>query len=245
MENILYTALNKRKSFHSFNENRALKLEEITQIENYFKSIKTLCNNKIAFRLVKKETTSCPRGEYCILIYADKSDKNYLLNVGYCGEQLDLFLTSIGVGVCWYGFGRTKEKEFENLEFVIMLNIQKVEDDEFRADYIATNRVELSEFWSGDLINGVSDRVRFSPSACNSQPWLVVHKDGEITVSMTLSHKSIIPEKLKYFFHEIDMGIFLLFIELTLEKEGVDYTRSIINENNLIATYKLKGPKIN
>lgn len=240
MKNVLLDAMDKRKSFHSFKANRPLSIDEIGKIEAFFEQITTLENNKIALKLVKKETTSCSKGEYCINIYADKEDKDHLLNVGYVGEQLDLYLTSLGIGVCWYGFGRTQDKKYKDLDFIIMLNIQKVDDDEWRTDYHDTKRRSVDKFWSGEKLPGVSERCGYAPSSCNTQPWLVEHTGDKLIVSMTLSRVSIIPPRLKYFFHEIDMGIFLLFLELLLTKNGISFIRELENEEGKIATYTLK-----
>ena len=43
---------------------------------------------------IVKDSTTCKRvQEYCILLYSEKKD-NYLQNIGYLGEQLDLYLVS-------------------------------------------------------------------------------------------------------------------------------------------------------
>ena len=51
--------------------------------------------------------TSCKRGEeYCILLYSEKKG-DYLRNIGYIGEQLDLYLASLNIGAC--GLGSAKQ----------------------------------------------------------------------------------------------------------------------------------------
>ena len=44
-----------------------------------------------------------------------------------------------------------------------------------------SKRKSVEEIWEGEQIHGVSDIVRFAPSACNSQPWLVKN-NGELSV---------------------------------------------------------------
>ena len=54
---------------------------------------------------------------------------SYLHNIGYLGEQLDLYLVSQNMGTLWFGIGKTDETSFEGLEFVIMIAISKVDDE--------------------------------------------------------------------------------------------------------------------
>ena len=92
MDNKLYDMIFKRKSFHLFRNigNEKISDEEIIDIENKFKELKPLVDNiKVKIKIVKDKIT-CRRGqEYCILFYSEKKD-NYLQNIGYLGEQLDL-----------------------------------------------------------------------------------------------------------------------------------------------------------
>lgn len=74
-------------------------------------------------KIVKEEETSCKRGsEYCILLYSEKKG-NYLQNIGYIGEQLDLYLASMDIGSLWFGIGKTEEENYNGLDFVIMIAI--------------------------------------------------------------------------------------------------------------------------
>ena len=129
MDNNLYEMIFKIKSFHLFRNigNEKITLEELKDIENKFKELKPLDDSiKVKIKIVKDSTT-CIRGqEYCILFYSEKKD-NYLQNIGYLGEQLDLYLVSKNIGTLWFGIGKVKEKELDGLDFVIMIAIKKVE----------------------------------------------------------------------------------------------------------------------
>ena len=100
MNNKLYDMIFKRKSFHLFRNigNENISDEEIKDIENEFNNFKPLVQDiKVKMKIVKDFTT-CKRGqEYCILLYSEKKD-NYLQNIGYIGEQLDLYLVSKNIG---------------------------------------------------------------------------------------------------------------------------------------------------
>ena len=176
MDNNLYQMIFKRKSFHLFRNigNEKITEEELKDIENKFKELKPLQEDiKVKIKIVKDSTT-CRRGqEYCILFYSEKKD-NYLQNIGYLGEQLDLYLVSKNIGTLWFGIGKVEEKQLEGLDFVIMIAIAKVDkEDKFRKDMYKSKRKELSEIWKGDNYLDIGNIIRFAPSACNTQPWLV------------------------------------------------------------------------
>ena len=102
---------------------------------------------------------------------------NYLQNVGYLGEQLDLYLVSKNIGTLWFGIGKAEEQQLDGLDFVIMIAIAKIDsEDKFRKDMFRSKRKELSEIWYGDNYLDIANIVRFAPSACNTQPWIVETK---------------------------------------------------------------------
>jgi len=116
-----YKMIFKRKSFRRFNDTLKLSNEELHDIEEKIKCLISLVDNiEVKYRIVPRAETTCKRGEYCLLIYSQEK-ANYLLNLGYMFEQLDLYLASKDIGVCWYGMGKTQEAEYENLKFVIMM----------------------------------------------------------------------------------------------------------------------------
>lgn len=251
MDNNLYEMIFKRKSFHLFRNigNEKITLEELKDIENKFKELKPLDDSiKVKIKIVKDSTT-CIRGqEYCILFYSEKKD-NYLQNIGYLGEQLDLYLVSKNIGTLWFGIGKVKEKELDGLDFVIMIAIKKVDsEDKFRKDMYKSKRKELSEIWKGNNYLDIGNIVRFTPSACNTQPWKVVVSEKELKVYRYRKEgkRGIMPKDMVIYYNQIDIGIFLCFLELCLEKNKMDYDREVFveedheNEFNLTAVYKIK-----
>ena len=118
----------KRKSFHLFRDNKTriyfrdsgnkITEDEIKDIYSTFKTFKPLINNiKVDIKIVENNQTTCNRGqEYCILFYSENKP-NYLQNIGFLGEQLDLYLASKNIGALWFGIGKTNLATYNNLNY--------------------------------------------------------------------------------------------------------------------------------
>ena len=251
MNNNLYDMIFKRKSFHLFRNigNEHITEDELKDIENEFNNFKPLVKDiKVKMKIVKDSTT-CKRGqEYCVLLYSEKKD-NYLQNIGYIGEQLDLYLVSKNIGTLWFGIGKVEEKQLDGLDFVIMIAIAKIDDEtKFRKDMYKSKRKELSEIWNGDYYLDIANIVRFTPSACNTQPWFVESSEKELKVYRYRKpgKRGIMPVDMVKHYNQIDIGIFLCFVELCLNKNNIKYERTLYieenvdNEKNLTAIYKIK-----
>jgi hypothetical protein len=251
MDKELYEMIFKRKSFHLFRNigNEHITEEELKDIEEQFTRFKPLVDDiKVKIKIVKDSTT-CKRGqEYCILLYSEKKD-NYLQNIGYLGEQLDLYLVSKNIGTLWFGIGKVEEKQLDGLDFVIMIAIAKVDSpDKFRKDMYKSKRKELDEIWNGDNYLDIANIVRFTPSACNTQPWMVEAAEKELKVYRyrKAGKRGIMPVNMVIYYNQIDIGIFLCFMELCLEHNNIKYERNLYveenheNEQNLTAIYNIK-----
>lgn len=251
MDKNLYNMIFKRKSFHLFRNigNERITGEELNDIERTFGELKPLVDNiNVKIKIVKDQTT-CKRGqEYCILFYSEKKD-NYLQNIGYLGEQLDLYLVSKNIGTLWFGIGKPEEKEYEGLDFVIMMAIAKVDsEDKFRKDMFKSKRKSIEEIWSGESYSDIANIARFAPSACNTQPWKVESSNDEIKVYRYRKEgkRGIMPKDMVIYYNQIDIGIFLCFLELCLSENDIKFERNLYVENNLdvekslITIYKIK-----
>ena len=251
MNNELYDMIFKRKSFHLFRNigNEYITEDELRDIEKQFTKLNPLIDDiKVKIKIVKDGAT-CKRGqEYCILFYSEKKE-NYLQNIGYLGEQLDLYLVSKNIGTLWFGIGRAEEKQIDGLDFVIMIAIAKVDSpSKFRKDMYKSKRKELNEIWNGNSYLDIANIVRFAPSACNTQPWIVEASDTQLKVYRYRKEgkRGIMPKDMVIYYNQIDIGIFLCFLELCLNKEKLCYDRYLYieenheNEKNLIATYNVK-----
>ena len=212
----------------------------------FFKTVKLLYTEiETKICIVPESETTCKRGgQYCILFYSETKDE-YLRNIGYIGEQIDLYLTSQNIGALWFGIGKPKNMQMNGLDFVIMISIAKMAENKFRKDMFKSKRKPMSEIWIGKTMS-VAEIVRFAPSACNIQPWIVENTGNDLMVYRFKKpgKRGIMPvDKVRYY-NKIDMGIFLFMLESCLEHEGYAYKRTLLAdttddsiEQTLIAKY--------
>ena len=253
-----YPYIFKRKSFHLFRNNKTkeyykdkyqITKDEIKDIYNVLKKLKRLDDSiKIDIKIVKEEETNCRRGaEYCILFYSEQK-QNYLQNIGYIGEQLDLYLVSQNIGTLWYGIGKTDEIIYDGLNFVTMMAICKVPNDSFRKDMFKSKRKSIDEIYEGNNYLNIINIARFSPSSCNTQPWFVKETNNNLEIyrCKKTGKRGIMPNDKVVYQNLLDIGIFIYILELTLCENNYSYNLKIYNDdtsnNNeytLVATFEM------
>lgn len=242
MNNIFYEDIFKRKSFHLFRNVGSDKIEssELEEIKHAFNNFDSLYPDiKTAIRILPAAEVNFKRdAEYCILIYSEKKD-NYLLNAGYIGEQLDLYLVHHNIGSLWFGIGKPDKETYEGLDYVIMIAIHKINNQSlYRKDMFKAKRKPLDEIWAGDTL-GVAEIARFSPSACNSQPWFVKNENGTLTVFRykKSGKRGIMPAGAVSYYNRIDIGIFFCILELCMVHNGIAFERTLFVDDGSDGEY--------
>lgn len=226
-----YEQIFRRKSFHMFRNAGKLTENDLRELEAFIKTVRPLDEGiRTEIHIVPKSQTFCMCGaDRCILFYSEKKG-DYLRNVGYIGQQIDLYCSSVNIGSLWYGIGWAKTKQVDGLDYVIMIALGRMPADSFRKDFSEAKRKSVQEIWSGDGLN-IADVVRFSPSAVNSQPWFVENTGSELKVYRVWPQsKGIMPSGKVNFFNRIDIGIFLFMLEVCLDHEGIK-TERILHED--------------
>lgn len=244
-----YEMIFKRKSFHLFrnigniNEND---LKELTQFINT--GIKPLDDSiRFSIKIVPESETTCKRGaQYCIEFYSEEKG-NYLRNIGYIGEQIDLWLAEKNIGALWFGIGKPDNKQDGDLKFIIMIAIAKMPKETFRKDVFKAKRKPIDEIWLGEKLP-IADIVRFAPSACNTQPWIVEYAESIIKIYRYKKpgKRGIMPAAKVTYYNRIDIGIFVFFVEVCLAHEGYFFKRTQYFEDEpdnvekvLVAEYRI------
>ena len=113
-----------------------------------------------------------------ITIYSEEKE-GYQENIGFLFQQMDLYLQTLGLGVCWLGMGKLNPKtttEVEGMKFVIMLAFGQPKGDQLRHDLKGFKRKPMEQIT--DKPDPRLEPARLAPSAVNSQPWYFTH-DGD------------------------------------------------------------------
>jgi len=141
------------------------------------------------------------------LVFNSEEKAGAFENIGFIGQQLDLFFSGTGLGSCWLGAAKPGDKGASDLSFVACMSFGKPAEPLHR---------ELSEFKRktlAEISEGSDERLeaaRLAPSAVNAQNWFFVAGNGKIRCYRKKAGPMLgfIYNKL----HCIDMGIALCHI---------------------------------
>lgn len=236
-------AVYKRKSVRKYSDEK-LSANELAQIEQKLGELQPLCPElAVEFQIVPCSETNCKlNAEYCLLCYSQEGNL-WLANVGYMLEQWDLYLSSLNVGVCWYGMGKVDEEKRNGLTYAIMLCFGK-SGEPFREDTTEFNRKKANQIWQGLTDDKLAEIARLAPSAVNSQPWKVEQNGNTLDVYRVKGGTPVLSGILFKHWNKVDIGIFLAFLEVALQSEGYLYERKLHPETDdkksvLTATYTI------
>ena len=141
------------------------------------------------------------------LIFSSEEKDGSLENIGFIGQQMDLFFSESGIGSCWLGAAKPEEKEKSALQFVICMAFGKPSEPVYR-ELTEFKRKPLSEISEGS--DERLEAARLAPSAMNAQNWYFSASNGKIHCYRKKANPVVgfIYNKL----HCIDMGIALCHI---------------------------------
>ena len=145
-----------------------------------------------------------------IAIYSEEAE-GYLENIGFLFQQMDLYLQTLGLGVCWLGMGRMNPKsapEAEGMKFVILLAFGHPKGDQLRHDLKGFKRKAMDKIT--DTPDPRLEPARLAPSAVNSQPWYFTHegdtihvwcskKGSRLDAGIALAHLFVANESFRFF----------------------------------------------
>ena len=111
------------------------------------------------------------------LVFGSEEKDGSYENIGFIGQQMDLFFSEIGLGCCWLGAAKPQEKESSPRPFVICMSFGKAAEPLHREPY-GFKRKALPQ-----ISEGADDRLeaaRLAPSGLNAQNWFFVATNGKI-----------------------------------------------------------------
>ena len=175
----------RRKSVRSYT-GQPVEENTLERINAYMSQMKPLYPDiRVRGEIVTREQVKCflpwvtPQ---LVAVYSEEKE-GYLENVGFLFQQLDLYLQSIGLGVCWLGMGRMDAKGVasalaDDLSFVILLAFGHPKGEAQRESLAQFKRKALTEI--SDQADPRLEPARLAPSSVNSQPWYFTHEGESI-----------------------------------------------------------------
>lgn len=222
MDQWYYESIFKRKSTRRFKDER-LSDEDMSSVLEFLAQIKPLFSDceydfSCVFSNAIKNAFGVKAPHY--IVVSAKEKQGALVNVGYMLQQLDLFLSSKGIGGCWVGMAKPDRHLTTMLPYPFVIayafgyGIQSVYQNEG-----LRNRKAYSEISEGIAFKTLIEAARVAPSATNSQPWHFVAKPSGIDVYRVKNNP------IKGFFldrmNEIDIGIALCHLKVAAMHEGL------------------------
>lgn len=231
MKEIIY----KRKSIRKFHME---KLDETTlnNVKAQFAQLKPLYQN-IGFSI---QVVSKTKGAFNIkaphyLVFGSEKTVGYLENIGFVGQQMDLWLSENGIGACWLGAAKPQEIGTSAQPHIICIGFGKPAEPLYRehGDFKRKPLNQISEGTDPRL-----EAARLAPSGLNSQNWHFIADKGKIHCYRKKLNplKGLFLEKMS----GIDLGIAINHIaqesdnftfagdDTAPERKGLVYTGTII-----------------
>ena len=199
--------IRKRKSIRKYD---LTPLDDVTlgQVRTKIESVKPLYPD-IRYSIEITNNTKGVMGVKAphFLLFSSEEKDGYLENIGFIGQQMDLFFSGAGLGSCWLGVAKPEDVTASALPHVIGMAFGKPAEPLHRS---------LSEFKRkplSEISEGTDERLeaaRLAPSAVNAQNWYFVAESGKIHC-----HRKKPNPLLGFMFNKlgcIDMGIALCHI---------------------------------
>ncbi len=190
----------------------------ISELEPMYKDI------KVEMKIIPQKEISnlfTIKAPHYIIVSSENKD-GYLTNAGFMLQQMDLLLSSMGIGCCWLGMAKPAKEivSGSQLDFVIALAFGMPLEPLHRQGISDFKRKPISKISNCNEDNKMIASALLAPSGVNSQPWYFEVKENEIHAYCVKSNiiKAVIFEKL----NKIDMGVAICHIWVTSKYFGKD-----------------------
>ena len=218
----LFDAISVRKSVRKF-EPTPLPAETLAQIETFLTGAKPLfpgirTEHRLALAGAVKGMFLVKAPHY--LIISSEEKEGFLLNAGFLYQQLDLYLSSQGLGCCWLGMAKPTQTPDTALPIVITMALGRSAETPHRARESEFKRKAVAEIAEGE--DPRLPYARLAPSGMNSQPWFVRCHGGSMFVYRR-PPKGLIAHRMDRM-NQIDLGIFLCHLYIAGEALGMGFS---------------------
>ncbi|MDF2542783.1 MAG: hypothetical protein K0S47_2501 [Herbinix sp.] len=227
----MFEAIFSRKSIRSFLQEK-IEWDVISDILNFANSLPMLIDGiAVEFKLISNiESNQGFHGPFNVkapyyLSLSSEVKDDYLINAGYLMQQLNLYITSKGLGACFLGAAHPGKavKSMMKYNYVYSLAFGKSSEPLYRSSADAKRLPEKDVIvYKEDVMPDIKQillAARLAPSSMNSQPWrFVVYKNRihiftkkNAFLTGVLSHSKM-----------FDMGVMLANLLLAAEELWVE-----------------------
>jgi hypothetical protein len=177
----LYQTIFHRRSVRKFKAN-SIEQGLMYLIVAKLNSVAQIGDGGAVFEIVTKEFVSCKKAPHYIIGYCASTTKQYI-NMGYCLQEMDLYIQSLGLGTLWLGAPGYKPNNGAE-DYCIMLAFGEADGVPERGAYEDFSRIKIAKIGEDNV---VSRAMRLAPSAMNSQPWKIDFTSND---SVKISYKA-------------------------------------------------------
>lgn len=178
----LYDSMLRRKSVRKYADK---KVDEkvLDDIQNFITTLKSLYDG-ISMKMIALDNGDLGKyfeGDSPIhaphyIAITSQSKPFFGENVGFMGENLIVFLTSLNLGSCWIGTLKPKKSSFE-LPYVISIAFGYPDGELYRESLDQINRKSIDQIClekpQNDFMCELVQAIRIAPSGINRQPWRI------------------------------------------------------------------------
>ena len=212
--------IRKRKSIRKYDQT-PLDETVLKNLQTQIENVKPLYPDiKISIKIVTKAKGLLNVKAPHYLIFQSEEKEGYLENIGFIGQQLDLYLSGSGLGSCWLGTAKPEKKEASDLNSVLGISFGNPAEPLHRelADFKRKPLASISEGSDARL-----EAARLAPSGVNAQNWYFIADSGKIHCYRKKANPILgfIYDKLAC----IDLGIAVCHI--AEESESFSFTKEI------------------
>lgn len=218
-------AIKIRKSVRQFDDS-PVDSETVELFKSHFEKINVLNTSlRLNWRISRNKDNS-------FNLFVEDLDNNHLnlVEFGYEGQQLVIYLTSKGIGTLWHVIGGEKKSPC-----TITFGYEKKDAKKSLMQKMVSGIVKSGQRKSiEELIKGgnkylspeieeILEYARLAPSAMNKQPWeFTLEENKKIIFTLTTDKKE---------YNYIDLGILLANASIAAANTGIEYEITRENDN--------------
>jgi hypothetical protein len=180
----------------------------------------------ISFRILRKAEIRCActlSAPYYLAAYYERTE-DADLNCGFMLQQVDLWLSSRGIGSCWLGMACPVEQSYEGRPAAVLLSFGTPAETTHRTSKDQFRRKALGEIAGAGVVPAYIEAMRLAPSAMNKQPWFF-SGDARTCHVFSVRGKGFVNLAEGWRFFDLGIALSHLFVAATADGKAVSFRR--------------------